>query len=381
MISLSDLINPLTADEVKATAYSILETMEFPIASWAKGAVVRTIIAVVASTIAPFTDLQVAVTRSGFLDWAEDLWLDVVGEQVYSTPRVLATFATGFITLTNAGGGSYTKAARTFKVFNPATGKVYINTAGFTLNPMQTDLPPVPIEALEQGSASTSAAATITGQETPLLGVSVTNAAEVIGFDKESDPLYRERCRLQVGSVSPAGAAAAYEYIARTPELNGGVVVTRTRAITESTTGNVTLYVAGPSGAVTGPDVAKIQDAIDKLAVPLCVDCTVVSAAALVLNVTATAYVYTTVAMTPSEVDTAVTEHFSEWVPTLKIGGDHDGLGGSGTVYLDRIRSEIHKAVDAVTVLMSVPNVDFPVATNQCVVLGTVNISVLQVTP
>ncbi len=373
-----DLIKAQTSDQIKATALSILEALEFPVASWHAGAVVRTVVALLSRIAAPFTDTMALVAKSGWLDYAADDWLDVVSEQVFRVVRVPATFATGTLRLDNSQGGVFPFAIGAFRVYNPTTKKTYRNTTAFTLNALETNKQ-IPIEAIEIGSASTSAAGTITALETILNGVTVTNEAVVSGFDKETDPNLRSRCRAKLGSLSPNGPPDAYDYIARSFDLNGGVLIDRTRVVKDSNTGDVVVYLAGPSGAVTAPDVAKVQDAYERLCAPLCIDPTAVSAGAITINIVCTVWIYTYRNMKTTDVQTAIQAALLEWVKTIGIGGDVIPAG-TGAVFYDAIEGEIRKAVPIITVSVTTPAADFAVLGSQVVQLGTVTTTVVQVT-
>jgi phage-related baseplate assembly protein len=344
MISLLDLVKALTSEQLRASLLIILTTLGFPTTSWHLGSVIRAMVSLFAAALAPFTDLQVKIASGGFLDWAEEEWLDLLAEQVYDTPRIKATFATGFIKLTNSAGGNYPFAARQCRFINRDTGKIYWNTTSFTLTPFQTNLPPVPIEAIELGSASTSNAGEIDALETGLIGVTVTNQAAVVGFDAEKDPALRLRCRLKFGSLSPAGPRDAYEYLARTFSLNGGVTVTRTSGQFDSAIGAMTLYIAGPSGPIGAPDVAKVQQQIDVVATPLGFDCTVVSVTSVTINVSSQVYYYGSQNLLGTEVMAAVEAQLTAWMQTLPIGGDIAYLPEEGFVFVDAIKGQIMQA-------------------------------------
>lgn len=385
LLPLDQLMKKLTVDELKSTAFSVLTTLGFPVTSWQAVAVIRTLVVLFCRLLAPFTDAMVLVTASGFLDYAKGVMLEVLAEQVYGVTKLKATFATGSLTLNNSGGGSYVFQPFQGRFLNSTTKKLYTNTTLQTLNPLQTGLT-FPIHALEVGSASTSAAGTITTVEPALLGVTCTNATAVIGIDDETDPNLRARCRAKLGSLSPNGPAAAYEYIAKTFELNGGVVVTRTLAIEDSDTGDVTLYIAGPTGPISAPDVAKVQDAINRLAVPLCIDCEVLSAVAYVLSVTSTVYVYTTANLTNAEVQTLASNQLTSYVPTIPIGGNK--IPPTAGVHVNALEGELKAAGSTedqrgpiYQAVVTLPAVDPVLAQNEVVTLGVVTTNVVQVLP
>jgi len=385
VISLPDLVKALTVEQLRTTLLATLTTLGFPATSWHLGAVIRTIVSLFAATLSPFTDLLVLVAKSGFLDWAEGVWLDLVAEQVYSTPRNPALPAAGTVTLNNSAGGSFGPyAPKTWKVFNPATGKVYWNTETFSLAPLETDKV-VAIEAVEVGSGSTSNAGTITGIETSMPGVACSNAAALLGFDAESDANLRIRCRLKLASLSPNGPAEAYQYVALSYALNGGVTVTRTRPVLDSATGQSTLYVAGPSGALSGPDVAKIQTAIGLLCKPLGFDCTVVSATNKSVSFIQTVYVYSALNLLTAEVQAAVEAELDEWILTMPIGGDFI-VSGSGKLFVNAAEATIMRARTTEAagqqihqVQMTTPAADVALLASEVVVKGAVSTGVIQV--
>lgn len=379
MIKLTDLIRALSVDEVKTSMLSALESLGFPIASWAKGAVIRTIVAAFSATLAPFTTIQVEVAKSGFLDWAEGDWLSLLAEQVYSVTRNSAEFAVGAVTLDNAGGGLFTFAVGAARFYNPTTGKVYRNTEAFTLDPLETGLE-VAIEAIEIGSASTSEAGAIDSCETTMLGVTISNASVVVGYDEETDADLRDRCRLSIAAVSPNGPADAYDYVAKSSELNGGVTVTRTNGVFDSDLGLLTLYIAGPAGAIGGPDVALVQDAIDRLCVPTGFDCTLVSATAVPVAVTATLFFYTSAGADLVEAETKAEDAITAYLQTVRVGGELF-LPTVGMLSRLNIAAAIRAAVpEAFGVTIAAPATDLTVLNeDEVVTAGTLTITCTQV--
>lgn len=382
MIDLNDLIKPLTRDEIRATIYSLLNTLGFPVASWAKGAWYRTIISVFAKVASTFTEFQALVTRSGFLDYCEGPWLILLAEQVYGYIATPASYAVGNLTLNNTAGGSFAANAGDFRVYNPTTKAIYRNRIAFTLAPNQMGKV-IEIEALEPGSASSSAGGTITAVETVWNGVEVTNAAAVVGFDAESPESIRLNCRLSLGAMSPNGPIDAYSYVARTFALNGGVVVNRTRRLIENDLGQSTLLVAGPSGAISAPDVAKIQDAVNRLCTPLGYDCTIASATNRVVNISATVYAYSTEGLDPAIVQPKSEANLIKWVQTIPIGGDEPLTPQPGKIYVNAIENQVMGLNEGqpspfFTVVVQVPSTNLDLDPTHVPVPGTITV-VLQV--
>ncbi len=380
-ISVKDLIKGATAAQVKATIENILKTLEFPVLSWAPGRVARTIVDLFSRTVAPWTDLMALFAASGFLDFATNDWLTVGAEQVYNVQREPATFATGFVVLTNSEGGEYPFAIGELIVVNPTTNKQYRNTVAFTLLATSTS-DPIAIEAVEIGSASSCAADTITELETTITGVTVNNDDAVEGDDAESDESLRLRCRLKLGALSPNGPADAYEYVARTQTLNGGVDVTRTRVVKDSNTGDVTCYVAGPSGAIG--DVSTIQTAFDLYSTPLCIDAEVQSAVNQSQTFAMTIYLRSAENVPSADAQTLVQNGLPAWVKTLPIGGVDIGSGRK--LFHDAIAAEASRLIFAeygvkpISINVTTPGADVSYTdATRVVTAGSTTVTITQV--
>ena len=384
-IPIDKLIKKVSVEELKKTAFDALVALGFPVASWASVAVIRTLVVLFCRLLSPFTDAAALIASSGFLDYAIGAALTLLAKQVYNVDRRLATRATGEVTLTNAAGGSYTFAAYQARFLSPTTGKLYQNTAAFTLAPLQVGLV-VPIEALEAGMGSTAIAGSIVRVEPALIGVQCTNAAALIGSDEESEDALRARCRAKLGSLSANGPRSAYDFISQSYELNGGVVVTRSLTLADSPIGEVTHYIAGPTGSITAPDVAKVQDAIARIAYPTTIDVTVLSATPIALDITATLYVYTSENLTAAEVQALALARLIDYVPTIPIGGHRAGTNG---VRVSALEGELKAAGTSETVRrgpihaaeVTTPSADVAMSTAQVVVLGTVTLNVVLEAP
>ncbi len=88
------------------------------------------------------------MAKGGFLDFAAAVtldpstnptalpgWLDIVADSGYNVQRIAATYANGFVILTNTSGSSYGPfTAGTYHVANPSSGATYTNTQSLTIN-------------------------------------------------------------------------------------------------------------------------------------------------------------------------------------------------------------------------------------------------------
>src|SRR5690606_33893753 len=142
-------------------------------------------------------------------------WLDLVALHVYGTERIQETFATGVVRITNTTGvGSFVSVPVGDLVVKNSAGKTYRSTEVFSLPAVAGAFADVAVQADEAGSASTTGAGTITEFVTTFVGCDVTNAAGLVGSDRESDASLRARARAKTGVLSPDGPRDAYSYLA-----------------------------------------------------------------------------------------------------------------------------------------------------------------------
>lgn len=258
-----------------------------PVDTWRAGDPTRSLYKYLAEALASLDATNAEYIKAGFLSSAAGEWLTVLAWEVYGVERVEATPATPTVTITNNGGGFYPIEPGDLIVRNTVTDQTYRNTNAGTLSAGATVT--FELEADEAGSDGSVAENEIDEIVAPaLLGCEIVSSTAAVGTDEQSNESLREQCRATTGALSPNGPADAYEYVARNPELTGVSDVTRARTVDDSDTGEVTLYIASPSGAVAGASVTAVQDAIERWATPLCITPTVVSANAVTVNVTST---------------------------------------------------------------------------------------------
>jgi len=382
MIQLTDLLSPITSDDIKKSIYKVLAKVGVDTTVWKPGAVVRTIIAAVAIVLAALSSLIALIAASGFLSLAQGGWLTLVARYVYGVERQLATYASGLVTLTNTGGGLYTLDPGDLILKNLDTGKTYTNTQAITINPTST-LTNVAIVATEVGSASTSLAGTITGFGTPLSGVTCTNPAAVIGQDDESDPDLQTRCLDKLGSLSPNGPPDAYAFVTRSAVRADGTKIGVNRLnVSKDGYGNVFLIVASPSGVVPGTedddtsDLGIIYESLLSQAAPLCVTPNLQSAAGVTQAITATMYAYNTTGLNEAGAIAAASSALSKLFPTLPIGG-HSITPGTNLIYRQELADAIAEAVPSTFLVKFTPDADIALAANQVLQLGAVSLSVV----
>jgi phage-related baseplate assembly protein len=391
-IAFADLINPVPASDVERSVYRVLESLGLNTSTWKTGAVVRTVTTAFSIVTGAMSTLQALIARSGYLELSEHEWLTIVSHHVYAVDRYEATFASGFVTLTNTAGGVYEFDPEDLIFSDPTTGKSFRNTAAVSIPAGSTTMPThvigVPIRAVEAGSASSSAAEAISVMVTTVTGVTVSNPLALAGQDAESDAALRTRCSAKLGSLSPMGPWDAYTYAVRSatrPADGSNLGITRTR-IAKDGYGNVAVYVATASGAVVPEDVVIAQAAVEKGAEPYAITAVVDSAEAVDLPVTYEAWIYETTVFTDAQIKSAIQTNLRAWVSAQPIGGDVIGGGAgkiyAGKIYADRISAEIGGTFPEIFhVVVGVPAADVALTLNQVATLGAVDGVIHRVPP
>lgn len=395
-VPLDDLITPLTVAEIRTSVYSVLAAVGVTTTNWKPGAVVRTIITALAIVCAGLSALISLIARSGFLDTAVGSWLTLVAHYVYGVERIPATFATGVVRFTNAGGGVYGPLAPgdlSVSRTDPNTGITYsfVNTSTVTI-PALSFLD-VDVAATEQGAAPSALPGEIDTMVTVLSAVTCSNAAVVQGFDAEEDPALRTRCRERLGALSPNGPADAYRFVAKSVTRADGSAIGATRVrVVKDLIGGVDVYVATTAGGIAGAvgdlstDLGLIDDAIQKQCVPLAITARVHSANVVVIPITYSFWLYGNSGLTIAQVDATVQAELDAFMIKRPIGGDVVGVA-QGYVFKEALEATILRSrtsdgtlLPGIKCAVLIPNADVALAPNDVPVLGTIIGTVVPVT-
>ena len=340
MNPIEDLIRPLTSDEVLERFLQILEDAKVPARSWRKAGALRTILRVASIVYSDFTVLMAAAIRGGFLDLAEGNWLTALAKYVYGVERKPATFATGKVRFKNTGGGSFAPGdypAGSVRVYSSETKKAYLNAEPLSLGAFETKL--VGIIAVEQGADSAAAPETIDSLETQLLGVEVINPDAAIGSDEENDEDLRQACRNKLASISGLRPRGVYEWAVRQARRPDGSPTNINRVVPSeaSSTSEVTVYLASPSGAPLTVDLDAARDSIEAIARPAGVRVYVLPATEVAYSRSLTVWMRRTQGVDAQKIKSDVDAALREEIRKYKIGGYKKPPSNQGKLYSDFI--------------------------------------------
>lgn len=372
-ISLASLIVVETKAAIYEAGLAIANAIGLPVTSWQTGDPTRSLFHFLSEMLATRDEIAAGYIRSGFLDYAEGEWLKILAEQQFGVIVPEATAATTTVTLSNAGGGYYEIEAGDVTLKNSTSGKTYTNTTGGILASGPGTTLDITVVADEAGSDSSAAAGEIDELVTTYLGVTCSNATAAVGIDEQDAEVTRQQCRDRIGRLSSNGPKDAYSDTARDMDLTGLAYVPRVRAYADSDVGDVTVVLAGPSGAVPEVDRAAVELAILANATPLCITPTVVSATTVTVAVTYSLWVYKSVNKTAAEIAEEVEAALEQMFATRPIGGDIIPPATTGSLYRTLIESTIREVYpQAFRVSVSAPSGDTALTNTQVAVVGTV---------
>lgn len=371
VISLASLLVQETKDAIFSRALSFCASVGLPTTAWQVGGPELSILRFLSETLEMVEALASNYVRSGFLDYASGDWLILLAQQVYGVEAIGATYGSCTCTLTNSGGGIYQVDAGDLIAINSGTGATYRNADAATINGGAHVLTFVADVAGSAGNASVGQIDTL---QTTLLGVTITNTTASVGVDAESELSLRQRCRDKLGMLSPNGPKAAYDYVVRTPSLTGSSEITRSRTVADSTTGQVTVYVAGASGSVSSPAITAAQTAVETYCTPLCITPTVVVATPVTVAVAYAIWVYTSVGLTDTEIKSQIASALGDMIARRPIGGDVIPPSTTGYVYNGHLESTIRNVFpnQIFRLDLSTPASDTALTAAQVAVLGSV---------
>lgn len=383
-VQLATLLVQETKAAIYETAIGVAQAVGLPVSTWQAGDPTRSMYHLESEILSTLEDVVVGFIRSGFLDYAAEAaaadpkgraWLNINAKQTFNVDVPEATFATVRIVLTNNGGGNYPEIeVGDIIVKNPISGKTYTNTEAGSLASGPGTTLPLDFVADEAGSDSSAGGGEINEVVAGPLGVTCSNPLAAVGNDEQDPATTVQQCRDKLGSLSPNGPKEAYTYVARNPALTGTTAVTRARAYGSSETGDVVLYLAGPSGGVAEPDRVLVEAAVLKWATPICITPTVLAATNVAVNVKYSLWIYKSCNKTADEVKADVQAALAQMLATREIGGDIIPPSATGSLYHSLIESTIRETfAQTFRVEVTSPAADTPIANGQVATLGVVD--------
>lgn len=223
-----------------------------PVSDFEPGGSARTMLQLLARSLAEMDAVRVTTVESGFLGLAKGEWLDELARSHYQLERKPSAFAEVRLTLSAAAGlGPYDLRPGELWAESAAGLRYALLDAGTIPAGGSVALA---FRAESPGTEYNAPAGTVTRLATPLPGVTVTNlAASLItaGADVESDAALSLRAALRWAERGGGATRAAYEFWALTAHPS----ITKVRVLDQNPRGQgtVDVIVWGEGGLGTFP--------------------------------------------------------------------------------------------------------------------------------
>jgi hypothetical protein len=323
-VPVDTLLVPTTSPTIQSKIVNMLVTMGVRADLWPVRDAAFSIIVTLAAILAGFFDNFISAVSAAWLPTSTGGWLAWLALYMYGVNKTPATFASGQVTLTNNGGGSFTFAPGETTFQNSGTKATYTNTDPISLGPGPGTIQTINVQATAQGSSSNAIPGAIDTIVTTMNQVVVTNVSPVLGIDAQSDGSLQLECWNAIAANSPFGPAQSFGYAVQTAvnSVTGRPVnIDRFIPSESSHTGQATIWVASPSGAAVATDVTGVQNNVQAIARPPCVTATVVSATTVPDNDAITVYVTATPGLVASQVQAAIETAIDDYLSTYPISG------------------------------------------------------------
>lgn len=382
MLTIDQLTTVPTIDDIFNQMIAWQVNAGIPADKWKKGGVGRSITYAVAAAYVVLANLVSFIAQAGFLNTASGDFLTLLAFYVYGVQRVVATFASGTVLVSNSSGSVYDFQPGELQFINSTTGKSYRNTAAVHIGSLASNVS-VDVEALEQGTDSNAAIGEIDTVDGGLNGLTVTNPSPVLGVDAWTDSTLQAACLAKLGALSMLGPRGAYQYAIQTATLPDGSPVNVNRfSISEaSSTGVVTVYLASPSGPVTTQDINAVVANIEAIARPDSVTAIVNNTTTVSYSKTLTVWVRAGKGIDSTTIHDEVVAALEAYASVYDIGGVKKPPSTQGYMYDESIRAVAQAADKAIFAVDSNDGLDLAIGTSQtALITSTVNVR-LVVTP
>lgn len=201
MLSLRQLLTPVTVEQVRATCLELLDSLGFQATAWEEGDAPRTLVELFSTLVSDVTYAIADIAAGGYPGLASGPYADLLGQYFFNLTRVQPSRAIGLMILhCDAAAGPHTFAANELTVSDADndSARTYTVQTGGTLNPGTSMVVTVIANAAGVDSNIAPNTPTLVLRVVPLLGVTVTNPPQppatpsntwltAPGADKETD--------------------------------------------------------------------------------------------------------------------------------------------------------------------------------------------------
>lgn len=398
MTTFADLLDlPASVTDVARGMFSSAMSFGIKVTAWVKGGPTRSIYRSMAEFGKTIVDNIKTIANQGSISTATDAGKTVIAEEQYGVKRPGATYATTTLLITNGAGGNYPWSPNSPLILtSTTTKKQYVSQGSGVIGPLAIAVP-LPIQALEPGSASTALPSEIDTWVSAVDSLSIDQPNPAIGEDELDGASLEARCKARVGfmptavTIGAGAAEGAWKTVATLGFDGEGVRredgsriegLVEPKVVSDGA-GGVIVYVGDDDGPLTAPDLALVEAIVLVYAAAVAVPAAVLNAAAKAITPTLQVWIGASSTAEDDDIKAAITSAIVGYLKRVPIGGYDLGSGG-----IVPLRGGLEGAVDdgaksvasLIRIAFSAPSVDVSLLVNERPVLtGTPTITITRV--
>lgn len=370
-LSIDDIQEPLTIDELKSFLFEKLSELNFPVEAWQDEGGARSFVELQSATGVELSKVIAQLATLPYLGDATGKFLSKLTQSHYDEPRAVAVRTVFDVDMVNSGGSSHVIALRQL-ISKASNGTTFTNitapvvTAGVTTT--------VTWEAQIAGSASNVPAQTLE-LVTPLAGVQAVYDGNIttVGADEESDPKLTERARGKWGTLRVSKIEEGVRNLVRTAAPNIHSVGFNSQ--NPRGPGTVDVYLAAQNATAGGADVIAVQAALDVAffgngTVTKLVEA--IAAPTIAQNLTGTIYF---TGVEPTDLANNILAAWREFLAEIPIGGFNLSPGPVNVLLQGQVVNKLSDVSGVVGIVLTVPAPLTVIPANTKVIEGTFNVT------
>lgn len=370
-LSIEDIEEPLTVDEVKSFLFEQLSSLNFPVTAWQEEGGARSFVETQSVTAASLSAVIAQLAKLPYLGDATGKFLSKLTHSHYDEERALAVRTVFDVSMVNSGASNHVIALRAV-ILRAKNGQLFRNTTNPTVSAGVTTV--LQFTADTAGAAGNVPAQTLE-QVTPLAGVAAVYDGNLTtsGADDESDPKLTERARGKWGTLRVTKIEEGVRNLARTAATNihnVGIDAQNPRG-----PGTVDVYLAAENATAGGADVIAVQAALDLAffgngSVTKLVEA--VAAPTVALNLAGVVYFRNVEA---TDLSNQITAAWREFLKTIPIGGFNLSPGPNHVVIQGQVVDVLSDVPGVVAMVLTSPLASENIPLNTKVIEGTITLT------
>lgn len=269
-MTIATLLDTKTQEELRELAFVDLGIAGVNVRGLQKERFARGYVEIDSQRHAAYQAIREKIVKGGFLETAEDGWIELVGEGFFRLTRQPATNAIHELQFADTGSVGPKEIKEAVRVAVADDGQLFRAIESQTV-PLNGTVK-VQFRAENAGAAGNVLPGTINRLQTPISGITVSNpeiagtgsSTIAAGTDKELKTAYSDRCTARWGTLAAGGNTGAFVTWIGEAFKAAGLANTITRYRVDDSNpygqGSIGVWLANAAGAATSSEVTTVDN-------------------------------------------------------------------------------------------------------------------------